>query len=139
MPTQPSAYAVKTLAQRAEDYRRASASNRGLFKPAGGQGAGKDLYDLSNWLSDAGIERFEEFLINGNGWFEVDGAASTWVSRFGYWVQNGQGGLAIQFHDGATCWYPSLAFFWFGAMRQAASKGKFIHEYIYKKVGYQLV
>lgn len=125
----PSAWAIKTTAQRAADWE--SSLGRNLFQPAGGQ---------SYWLSDEGQLRFLEFVRTGNGWFDVANAASTWVSRYGYWAQGGRGGLAIEFHDGAICWYPLLAdYAWFGAMQGASSKGKFIHAYIYKKVGYQLV
>lgn len=130
--TVPSDYAAKTAGQRAADYAKAQREGRTFFRgPIG---------DLSAVLSEEGQERLLAFFESGQaGWFDVANTASTWVSRFGYWVQNMQGGLAIEFHDGATCWYPSLGYRWYAAMQGAPSKGRFIHEYIYKKVGYQLV
>lgn len=128
----PSAYALKTTSQRAMDYEAARSAGRLLFRPAGGQGH-------QAFLSPEGALNLANFIRTGNGWFDSNTAASTWVSKYGFWAQGGQGGLAIQFHDGAICWYPTLDYSYYGAMMGAASKGKFIHEYIYKKVGYILV
>ena len=91
-------------------------------------------------LNEVDKEQLAARIRKGNGFIVRNIATSTWVTEYGYWAQGGQGGLAIAFHDGAICWYPSLSdYSWYYAMRNAASKGKFIHEYIYKKVGYILV
>ncbi len=129
---QPSAYAVKTFAQRKGDYESALASGRDLFKPTGGQ---------ASFLTDDAALELEGKIRTGNGWvIGPDNAASTWIRQYGYWAQGGRQGLAIQFKSGAICFYagcnsPSWAF----AMQGAASKGRFVHQYLYKKQGYELV
>jgi hypothetical protein len=137
--TRPSqAFAVQEEGRRAEFYKYQKT-------------LGKDRFANAS-LTLADVDRYTAFVNSGGtGWFEhVAGVSSTWVRDFGYWVQNNraissshldvQAGLAIGFKDGATCWYPSLSnISWFVAMRAAGSAGRFIHEFIYKKVGYQLI
>ncbi len=126
--TTPSAYAVQTFNQRKDDY---EGSQGRVRTGVGGQFSSLSLEGQINLAA---------FIKKGNGWFDSNNAASTWVSKYGYWAQGGQGGLAIQFHDGAICWYPTLSdYSWYVSMQGAASKGRFIHEFIYKKVGYILV
>lgn len=131
-PGGPSDFAIKTAPERAARYARAERRGQRFFRTP--------LGDLDALLSPDQQELLVEFFESGKtGWFEADQATSTWVRRYGYWIQNRHGALAIQFHDGATCWYPTLGYEWYAAMANAPSSGKFIHEYIYKKVGYQLV
>jgi hypothetical protein len=141
----PSKFDIGAAPRRAQQFQRDLDRGTSLFRPTAGRDEGVD--DLAELTGDYGYltreARKDLLWVLGSGrtgWFVVNAASSTWVSRYGYWTQNGQRGLAIQFHDGATCWYPSLrSYNWYGAMDGAASKGKFIHAYIYKKVGYQLI
>ncbi len=127
-----SAWAVKTAGQRSADFAAAVESGRDFFAPAG--------RSLSYMSVGAALD-FDQKVAQGNGYIiGPDVKASTWVVQFGYWAQNGQGGLAIEFKSGAICWYRSLSDpSWYAALRGSPSAGKFIHAFIYKKVGYQLV
>lgn len=88
-------------------------------------------------LADQSYER--EQLADLVGW--VDGphpVVSSWCNQVGYFVLRGHRGIAIQFNDGATCFYGETSTVLYDQLLAVSSKGRFVHQFL-AQVDYKLI